>query len=194
MAALQLLPPGQRATLIMREVLGFSAREVAESLGTTVASVNSALQRARRALGERLPEQSQQVTLRALGERELEAIVRAYMDAMERARRAGGRRHADRGRDLVDAARSRAGTTAPPRSPCSCASRRWPTRGATRRRVPTGSSRSAATASAPMAPATCRPCSTCCELRGDRIASVTGFVTPEVFPSFGLPDWLPLAG
>ena len=83
-AALQVLPPGQRATLIMREVLGFSAREVAESLGTTVASVNSALQRARRALGERLPEQSQQATLRALGERELEAIVRAYMDAMER--------------------------------------------------------------------------------------------------------------
>ena len=32
------------------------------------------------------------------------------------------------------------------------------------------------------------------QLRGDRIASVTGFVTPEVFPSFGLPDFLPLAG
>jgi RNA polymerase sigma-70 factor (ECF subfamily) len=83
-AALQHLPPNQRAVLILREVLGFSAKEVADSLETTTASVNSALQRARATVDERLPEQTQQVTLRSLGDGRLREIVDAYMDAWER--------------------------------------------------------------------------------------------------------------
>ena len=84
-AALQHLPPNQRAALIMSEVLGFSARETADALETTTASVNSALQRARKLIDERQPEQSQQATLRALGDDGLNEVVERYMQAMEQA-------------------------------------------------------------------------------------------------------------
>jgi RNA polymerase sigma-70 factor (ECF subfamily) len=82
-AALQHLPAKQRAVLILREVLGFSAHEVADSLETTVASVNSALQRARKAVDERVPEQSQQTTMRELGDKRVREIVTNYVDAWE---------------------------------------------------------------------------------------------------------------
>jgi RNA polymerase sigma-70 factor, ECF subfamily len=83
-AALQHLPARQRAVLILREVLGFSAREVADTLETTTASVNSALQRARATVEERLPEQSQQATLRSLGDDRVRELVTSYVDAWQR--------------------------------------------------------------------------------------------------------------
>jgi RNA polymerase sigma-70 factor (ECF subfamily) len=83
-AALQHLPPNQRAVLILRDVLGFSAREAAERLDTSVASVNSALQRARKTVEARLPERSQQATLRALGDDRIRGLVDAYVDAWAR--------------------------------------------------------------------------------------------------------------
>jgi RNA polymerase sigma-70 factor, ECF subfamily len=82
--ALQHLPPAQRAALILRDVLGFSAREVAGTLETTVPSVNGALQRARKRVEERLPDQSQQASLRALGDNGIRKIVERYIDAWER--------------------------------------------------------------------------------------------------------------
>src|ERR687891_95667 len=83
-AALQHLPATQRAVLILRDVLGFSAKETAESLDTTVASANGALRRARKAVTKRLPEQSQQATLRSLGDDQVREIVESYVEAWER--------------------------------------------------------------------------------------------------------------
>src|SRR5438445_7605182 len=83
-AALQNLAPNQRAVLILREVLGFSAREVADSLETSVPSVNSALQRARKTGEGRLPDQSQQASLRALGDDSVREVVDGYVEGWQR--------------------------------------------------------------------------------------------------------------
>jgi RNA polymerase sigma-70 factor (ECF subfamily) len=84
-AALQHIPAKQRAVLILRDVLGFSAREVADTLEMTPAAVDTALQRAHKTADERLPARSQQATLRELGDERLREIVGGFVDAWERA-------------------------------------------------------------------------------------------------------------
>jgi RNA polymerase sigma-70 factor (TIGR02960 family) len=84
-AALQHLPGTQRAVLILREVLGFSAAEVARILDTTPAAVNSALQRARKAVDRRVPHTPQRAELDALGADGRRELVDAFVGAWERA-------------------------------------------------------------------------------------------------------------
>jgi RNA polymerase sigma-70 factor, ECF subfamily len=83
-AALRLLPARQRAALILREVFGFTARETAERCNTTVAAVNSALQRARATIEERPRESCRRDTVRSLGDDGTREIVARYVEAWKR--------------------------------------------------------------------------------------------------------------
>ena len=84
LVALQRLPPRQRAVLILRDVMGFSATEISSQLGASVPSVNSMLQRARAWAQRDLPARSQRSVLRELGDQRTRALVRQYTDAIER--------------------------------------------------------------------------------------------------------------
>jgi RNA polymerase sigma-70 factor, ECF subfamily len=186
-AALQHLPARQRAVLILREVLGFSASEVSESLETTVASVNSSLQRARKAVDERLPARSQQETLRSLGDERTRDLVESYIDAWRRgdvdALRALLAEDAVfsmppwaswwRGRDTIAEFAAVAVE--------SCAKSRA---------VPIRASGQPGIAYYHLDAETGRHVAAAIDiltLDGGKLKDITAFVTPELFPSFGLP-------
>jgi RNA polymerase sigma-70 factor, ECF subfamily len=189
-AAVQHLPATQRAVLILRDVLGFSAREAAETLGTTVNSVNSALRRARIAADKRLPDQSQQVTLRALGDDGVRELVEAYMAAL------------DRGDvDAIVAMLAEEATwSMPPHASWfrgheaitgflveGPLRERW-------RHLPARANGQPAVGCYRLDPRKGTYGAAVLDvltLEGPRIAAVTGFVAPESFGRFGLPDEVP---
>lgn len=83
-AAVQHLPGNERAALLLREVIGFSAREVAELVDASVPAVNSALQRARRIVNEHIESDTPRSTARLIGDARVRELVDNYVDAFER--------------------------------------------------------------------------------------------------------------
>jgi RNA polymerase sigma-70 factor (TIGR02960 family) len=81
--AVQLLPPRQLAVLVLRDVLGFRANEVANMLDSTVESVNSALKRARAGLQMKMPSNGDRIPRPASGSPSDDAIVAKFVTAYE---------------------------------------------------------------------------------------------------------------
>jgi RNA polymerase sigma-70 factor (ECF subfamily) len=182
----QHLPPNQRAALIMFDVLGFSAREIADAMETTPASVNSALQRARALLDERMPERSQQATLAELGDAGQRALVARYTAALQQ--------HDVDG--MLALLTEDATWSMPPLSTwyrgheaISGFLALGPFRVQWRHRVTRANGQIAVGAygrEGDSGPFTAYALDVL-ELRGDRIAGIVAFLDGELFPSFGLP-------
>jgi RNA polymerase sigma-70 factor (TIGR02960 family) len=190
-AGLQRLPPRQRAVLVLRDVLGFRAAEVAETLGTTEASVNSALHRARSALdaGLRVAPREQVPLPNSRDEREL---VARFTDAFE-----GGDVEG-----VVALLTDDAWLTMPPepleyQGPAAIARFLATVPAGGRldrfRLVPTRANGQPAFGCYlrdPHTPIAHAYGLMVLTLRGDRVAAITGFPDTSVFPHFGLPRTL----
>ncbi len=186
--AVQHLPANQRAALIMFDVLGFSAAEIAEAMATTPASVNSALQRARERLAAVLPAHSQRAQLADLGDAGQRDLVNRYTAALEH-----------RNMDALLALLTEDATWSMPplpnwyRGTSSIAAflatgpftQTW-------RHIPTRANGQLAVASYLREDTSAYTAYALdvLEIRGDRIASVVAFLSPDVFAAFGLPEKL----
>jgi RNA polymerase sigma-70 factor (ECF subfamily) len=189
-AGLQRLPPRQRAVLVLRDTLGFRAREVAEMLGTSEASVMSALHRARTTLEAELPAPRERAPLpNSPAER---ALVARFTDAFE-----GGDVEG-----LVSLLTDDASLTMPPEpleyrgpEPIARFLSTVPAGGHLEmfRLVPTHANGQPAFGCYlrdPQAPIAHAYGLMVLTLTGDRIAAITGFPDTSVFPHFGLPRTL----
>jgi RNA polymerase sigma-70 factor (ECF subfamily) len=191
LAAVQLLPPRQRAALILRDVAGFSAAEVAELLDATPASVNGALNRARTTLEEQRAAGRLQIGRAAPADAVAESLVRRYVEAW---------RAADMGR-LAALLKREVVMTMPPlpvryagREAVAAFLARMPA-AAERERfrfVPTRANRQPALAVYRLGPGADRRTFRAWAIfvlgaDGDAIAEITAFADPTLMPAFGLP-------
>jgi RNA polymerase sigma-70 factor (TIGR02960 family) len=190
-AALQHLPPRQRAVLVLRDVLGLRMAEVADMLESSEASVKGVLQRARATLDTRLPAGGRERAPlpSSAGEREL---VRRFVDAVERGDIDG----------IVSLLTVDAWLTMPPQpyeyqgaaAIAGFLHDRQIRRGAPLRLVPTRANGQPAFGCYlpdPQAAIAHAYGLLVLTLQGDRISAITWFVDRSLFPHFGLPRTLP---
>ncbi len=192
LVAIQHLPPRQRAVMILRDVLDWTAKDTAALLETTVASANSALQRGRATLKERLPEGRLDWAPAGDPSEEVRALLRRYVEATECGDAAGvvALMHEDArfsmppepevftGRDAIGAFWVEGGFGSPEFGEFRCvltAANRMPAV-ACYRRIPGD------TAFRPLALDVLR-------IEGGRITEITTF-SKRLFPAFGLPESL----
>jgi RNA polymerase sigma-70 factor (TIGR02960 family) len=189
-AALQHLPPRQRAVLVLRDVLGFQGAEVADILGSSEASVKGAIQRARATLGTRLPGGGRERAPLPRSARERELVGR-FVDAVERGDTDG----------IVAMLSADAWLTMPPQpyeyqGPAAIAEflhDRARVRGVPLRLVPTRANGQPAFGCYlpdPQAAIAHAYGLLVLTLEGDHISAITWFFERALFPSFGLPRML----
>ncbi|HZD70204.1 MAG TPA: sigma-70 family RNA polymerase sigma factor [Actinomycetes bacterium] len=191
LAAIQLLPPRQRAVLILRDVLRWSASQTASALDFSVPAVNSALQRARATLREHRPDRLDMAPA-SQSTRTEQALLRRYLDAHERADVAA----------VVDLLREDVRFAMPPahwwldgRDAVAAAYQQGFRAGDPTdwRRVPTRANRQPALACYRRLPGQSRFQAFTIEvlrIQDDALAEITSFGDADLFPAFGLPPAL----